>query len=94
MSNKTVPCAHCGGEIPADAIFCRHCGSSESDGWRDNEEGFADSHDDDFDYDEFVENEFADDGVSHALTNQKTKSIWRLVAVILLLLASLGFIAF
>jgi hypothetical protein len=93
MSNDTVPCPHCGEEIAALARFCRHCGSSDSDGWREDEEGFADSYDSDFDYDEFVEDEFADDGVSHALTNQKTKPVWRLVAVILLLLALLGFIA-
>ncbi|QDT13540.1 DUF7577 domain-containing protein [Planctomycetes bacterium K23_9] len=94
MNNATVPCPHCGGEIAANARFCRHCGSSGDDGWRDDEEGFSESYDDDFDYDEFVQDEFADDGVSHALTNKGTKPFWRLVAAILLLLALLGFIAF
>ena len=93
MSNESVPCPHCGGEIAVDARFCRHCGSSDSDGWREDEEAFADTYDDDFDYEEFVQDEFADDGVSHGLTNEKTKPFWRLIAVILLLLALLGFIA-
>lgn len=94
MSHETVPCPHCGGEIAVDAKFCRHCGSSDSDGWRDDEEGFADSYGEDFDYDEFVQDEFAGEDISHPLTNTKTKTGWRLVAVILLLLALLGFIAF
>jgi sarcosine oxidase delta subunit len=74
----TVPCPHCGEEIRADAKFCQHCGSSDADGWRD--ESGDDAGDDDFDYDEFVEENF-----SGRATNTKTRPLWRLVAVVLLL---------
>ncbi len=41
--------------------------------------------DDDFDYEQFVE-----DNYGQRLTNTKTKPIWRLVAVVLLLLIGLS----
>ncbi|MGB7348018.1 MAG: zinc ribbon domain-containing protein [Pirellulaceae bacterium] len=95
MTVEIVPCPHCGGDIRQDATFCHHCGSSESDGWQDEESGYGeDSYDEDFDYNEFVRDEFPDDGVSHALTNKHTKPMWRLVAVVLLLLSLLGFALF
>ena len=53
---------------------------------------YDDGDDDDFDYEEFVNEEFPDDGVSHAMTNKNTKPIWRLVAVILLALSLFGFL--
>lgn len=74
----TVPCPHCGEEIDADAKFCRHCGSSDSDGWRDDYDHEAD--DDDFDYEAFVEENF-----SGRSTNTQTRPLWRLVVVVLLL---------
>ncbi|TWU04449.1 zinc ribbon domain-containing protein [Stieleria varia] len=63
MSSDT--CSHCGGDIPAGARSCRHCGSSDSDGWRDESEH---EWDDGFDYDEFARNEFgSDDGMGTSL---------------------------
>ncbi|NNE00780.1 MAG: hypothetical protein HKN47_25975, partial [Pirellulaceae bacterium] len=50
--------------------------------------------DDDFDYDDYVREHFPDDGVSAALTNTTTKPLWRMVAVILLLLFLLGYAFF
>jgi len=58
-----------------DATFCRHCGSSEADGWRD--ESMDES--DDFDYEEFIEENF-----SATTANTNTRPIWRLVAVVIL----------
>ncbi len=83
-----VPCPHCGADIRANARFCRNCGSSDADGWR---EGWQDdgSDDDDFDYDAFVEENFSD-----RLTNPTTAPLWRLVAVVLLIIFVLGFLLF
>ena len=85
MNPATVPCPHCGGEIRADANFCRHCGSSESDGWRDDEDYETDV--DDFDYEQYVEDNF-----SSSLTTTRTPPLWRWVAVLLLVLFALGFL--
>ena len=74
---STVSCPHCGAEIASDASFCRHCGSSESDGWR--EESW-DGDDEDFDYDDYVETHHGS-----GMTNRSVAPLWRLVAFILLL---------
>ncbi len=87
MSHSIVPCPHCGGEIHSGAKFCRHCGSSDSDGWRDDED--YDTDVDDFDYDQYVEENFPE-----RVTNTQTRPVWRLVAVILLILFAMGFLLF
>jgi uncharacterized membrane protein YvbJ len=80
---SNIPCPHCGEEILADAKFCRHCGSSDADGWREEDETDVD----DFDYEQFVEENFATGS-----TNTQTRPVWRLVAVVLLLLFALGYV--
>ena len=90
MSDQFVCCPHCGGEIKSDATFCRHCGSSDSDGWKDEYGDLAD--DDDAEYDQYIRENFPEDGISGAHTNLKTKAHWRLVAVILLLLFFFGYL--
>lgn len=52
-------CPHCGAEVPRNARACPECGSDESTGWSDR--ATADRlglPDEEFDYDEFVQNEF------------------------------------
>ena len=53
-------CPHCGAEVPAKARACPECGSDETTGWS---EAAAADHlglpDEDFDYNEFVKNEFS-----------------------------------
>ncbi len=85
MSQSTIPCPHCGGEIRSDAVFCRHCGSSDADGWKSADED--DPALDDFDYDEFVEENFSD-----RRTATQTPAIWRWVAIGLLVLFLLGYL--
>ena len=85
MSESTVPCPHCGADIRSSARFCRHCGSSDSDGWQDR--GDYDTETDDFDYEQFVDENF-----SESVTNTQTAPFWRFVAVVLLLLFALGFL--
>ena len=67
MARKRKPdtfvCPHCGADVPVGARVCRECGSDDETGWSDDAEvwgagipgGYGD--DDDFDYDEFVEQE-------------------------------------
>ncbi|MCP4888337.1 MAG: zinc ribbon domain-containing protein [Planctomycetaceae bacterium] len=85
MNDSFVPCPHCGAEIKADAKFCRFCGSSEADGWA--EEGDWSDDSEDFDYEEFVADNFGDSSA----TTQVSPG-WRAVAVILLILFGLGFL--
>ena len=80
MSGNQVPCPHCAQLIDEDASFCRYCGSSDQDGWRD-EYDEADYGEDDFDYDEFVRENFASSPVA-----TQTRPIWKFVAIILLIL--------
>ena len=87
MAKRWTACPHCGAEILATARFCRHCGSSDADGWRDEyEEGYGDDTEE-FDYEEFVEENFSD-----SLVNSQTKPVWRWVAIGLLLLFVLGYL--
>jgi uncharacterized membrane protein YvbJ len=85
MNHSTVPCPHCGEEIREDAKFCRHCGSSDADGWRDE----YDTDLDEFDYDDYVAQEF-----STTAANTQTRPIWRLVAVVLLIVFTFGYLFF
>ncbi|MEM9588070.1 MAG: zinc ribbon domain-containing protein [Planctomycetota bacterium] len=72
-------CSHCGADLPAKATFCKHCGSSDQDGWQEEDESLA--ADDDFDYDSFIEDEFGTGAGSNSLSP-------RAKLVILILLAA------
>ncbi len=76
-------CPHCGAEIQADARFCRHCGSSDEDGWKDE----ADTDLDDFDYDQYVADNFPTTSTPTSIA-----PLWRIVAIVLLLMFLLGFL--
>jgi hypothetical protein len=62
------PCPNCGADVPAGSAACPACGSDEETGWSEGADAWgADiptgyGHDDDFDYEEFVEEEFAGAG--------------------------------
>ncbi len=75
---QDVPCPHCGEHIDASASFCRHCGSSDADGWKEDWDDDEDE-DEEFDYEEFVANNF-----SPRVTNTETPVIWRITSLILL----------
>lgn len=68
--------------IAESAVFCRSCGASEESGWGETEEGWSDSGDDEFDYDEFVRDEFP----SHVAQKSEPKKL-----IILVLLISFTF---
>ena len=52
-------CPNCGADVPRHATACPECGSDERTGW--SEKAYAENlglPDDEFDYDEFVKEEF------------------------------------
>ncbi len=52
-------CPVCGADVPRHARACPGCGSDESTGWSDHAQVQSlDLPDDEFNYDEFVEQEF------------------------------------
>lgn len=84
-------CPHCGAELPRDAVACPECGSCEETGW--SERAHADNlglPDEDFDYDEFVKEEFGGGGGSGRSGGKTFGWFWWIVATLLLL----SFLAF
>lgn len=85
-------CPHCGAEVPPDAKGCPACGSDEQTGWSDR--AHADRlgiPDDEFDYDEFVKEEFG--GRKESAVQPRGMSwLWWIVAIVLLL-ALLGILS-
>ncbi len=85
-AGKKMPpeiCPNCGAIVPRNAKSCPECGSDEKTGWSDS--AHADNlgiPDDNFDYDEFVKEEFSP-------ASAKPRGIhwvWWLTALILVLL--------
>ena len=77
--------------VRARANFCRECGASDDSGWNVEEEGFAD--DEDFDYDDYLEREFAitkPKSQGEQLRRTVTAAIIVLVCVSLTLLSLFG----
>lgn len=73
-------CPNCGADLPRNAKACPECGSDERTGW--SEEAYASSldlPDDEFDYDEFVKNEF---GRKKKVVPKGMHPFWWIVALI------------
>lgn len=77
------PCPHCGEPIPLNAKFCRSCGASEDQGWRAedswNDESSGGYGADDFDYEEFIAQEFPQNEIA-----KPKRLIWWYVAWLML----------
>ena len=85
-------CPHCGSEVPPNAKACPECGSDEKTGWSDRAHtdrlGIPD---DEFDYDEFVKEEFGKRRESRVRPRGINWFWW--VAAVILLLAFLGLLS-
>ncbi|MFO0941985.1 MAG: zinc ribbon domain-containing protein [Pirellulales bacterium] len=78
-----VDCPNCGKRVRANARRCHHCGSALdcTDGAQEDSEhaqGGYDESQDDFDYDEYLENEFGSGD------KNKLSKLWRYTAWVLL----------
>ena len=81
-------CPQCGAEVPRKALACPECGSDYETGWSED----ADAQrlglpNDEFDYDEFVKEEFSDgrDGASRGPRPRGIGIGWWLVAIAVIL---------
>ncbi len=75
-------CPACGAEVPREARACPVCGADEHTGWSDRADaqrlGIPDGE---FDYDEFLENEFGE-GQEHPLRARGISWLWWVVALL------------
>ncbi len=88
MSQPPECCPNCGAEVPANAKACPECGSDEQTGWSERAEyGRLGVPDPEFNYGEFVQEEFGE-----PRSRERGLSWWWWVAAVLLLAALLGFL--
>ena len=83
MSRPPEICPNCGAEVPSNSKACPECGADEETGW--SEKAVAQRlglPDDEFDYDEFVKEEF---GAAGKIRPRGISWFWWVAAVILLL---------
>ena len=75
-------CPVCGEEVPRGAVACRECGADHNSGWRDDAADYdgIDLPDPDFNYDEFIDQEFGSGPKPRGLGRG-----WWIAAVLLLL---------
>ena len=79
-------CPNCGAEVPPKARACPECGSDERTGWSDRATSQRlDLPEDDFDYDEFVQEEFGESRSNREVRPRGIPWHWWLVAVIVVL---------
>ena len=83
-------CPNCGADLPRNAKVCPECGSDEKTGWSD--EAHIDGlslPDDEFDYDEFIEDEF---GEKKRIKPKGLHWVWWVAALLVLAALILPFI--
>jgi len=81
-SNPTPPkiCPVCGENVPSTALACPDCGADHTSGWRENVEAYdaVDLPDEDFNYEEFVKQEFG------SARRPAIKTLWWITAILLI----------
>lgn len=77
-------CPVCGEDVPRGALACPECGADHNSGWREDAESYdgLDLPGDDFNYDEFVQREFAS-----RIKPAGIKTIWWITAIIVLVVS-------
>ena len=75
-------CPVCGDDVPRGALACPECGADHKSGWAKDADVYdgIDLPEQDFNYDEFVEQEFGS-----KRNRSKTKAIWWVAGIILII---------
>jgi hypothetical protein len=75
-------CPVCDQDVPRDALACPECGADHNSGWREDAEAYEalDLPDEDFDYDQFVREEFGS-----SIKPAGIKTIWWLTAILIII---------
>src|ERR1700692_1056393 len=76
-------CPVCGEDVPRGALACPECGADHNSGWREDADTYdgVDLPDQDFNYDEFIREEFGP-----APNPAQVKTIWWIAAIVLTVL--------
>jgi len=86
MFSPPGDCPVCGSFVARGSYACPNCSADDKSGWKDDDtHNGLDLPDQDFNYDEFLENEF---GTSSA--GNKLHPFWQITGVILLVLFIIG----
>ena len=99
-SDDWFTCAHCGATVRLGAKACPECGSDDNTGWSEDADKWSEgiqtgyANDDEFDYDEFVKQEFGSNNSRGIEKNRQIKKLWITVLLVaLLVLVALALIA-
>jgi hypothetical protein len=74
-------CPVCGEDVPRDTLACPQCGADQNSGWREDADTYdgVDLPEHDFNYDDFVKQEFGSQAKPTGL-----KTIWWIVGIALI----------
>jgi len=77
-------CPVCGEDVPPRALACPECGADHNSGWREGAESYdgVDLPNQEFDYDEFVRQEFGP-----SVKPAGIKTVWWITALLLILVS-------
>lgn len=80
-------CPVCGEDVPPKALACPECGADHNTGWRpgalqEDALDLPDEDEDDFDYEEFLENEF---GTPRSVRPRHLHPVWWIAAILTLM---------
>jgi hypothetical protein len=84
-------CPACGEWVPRGAAACDDCGACAKSGWKADADVYDDLPDDNFDYDDFIEREFAR-LASNRRPGISRETFWRIVAAILFATLVMGYL--
>ena len=75
-------CPVCGEDVPPRALACPECGADHKSGWRDDASVYDGTGlgDDDFDYDEFVREEFGSNAKPRGIS-----ALWWITGLVLII---------
>lgn len=80
-------CPVCGEDVPPRALACPECGADHNSGWREDPLDGVDLPDEEFNYEEFVAEEFGPG-------KSRLHPVWWVAGVVLLVALVLGWVIF